>query len=192
MRLEYKIDSNNTLFIIPSVNLQDKKTASLSSLRTTNAVSDSVNSSLANSNSDRNGYNIRNNIMYRHSFPKQGRTLSLGFNTTFTKNVGESVIDAKYRYYDSLGVFTETLCKTSLLIITPTGHAWWKRCLYRTNRKKGQLQMITIRPFRKIKTIDRLTDGSKYTQFDTTHPTGLTTRSLPTTPVSATACRPVR
>lgn len=170
MRLEYKIDSNNTLFIIPSVNLQDNKTASLSSLRTTNAVSDSVNSSLANSNSDRNGYNIRNNIMYRHSFPKKGRTLSLGFNTTFTKNVGESVIDAKYRYYDSLGVFTRDSLQNQFTDNNTNGYTLGGSVAYTEPiGKKGQLQIDYNPSFQKNKADQQtyLFDGSKYTQFDT-------------------------
>jgi len=171
MRLEYKIDSNNTLFIIPSVNLQDNKTASLSSLRTTNAVGDSVNSSLANSNSDRNGYNIRNNIMYRHSFPKKGRTLSLGFNTTFTKNVGESVIDAKYRYYDSLGVFTRDSLQNQFTDNNTNGYTLGGSVAYTEPiGKKGQLQLDYNPSFQKNKADQQtyLFDGSKYTQFDTT------------------------
>ncbi len=171
MRLEYKIDSNNTLFIIPSVNLQDNKTASLSSLRTTNAVGDSVNSSLANSNSDRNGYNIRNNIMYRHSFPKKGRTLSLGFNTTFTKNVGESVIDAKYRYYDSLGVFTRDSLQNQFTDNNTNGYTLGGSVAYTEPiGKKGQLQIDYNPSFQKNKADQQtyLFDGSKYTQFDTT------------------------
>jgi hypothetical protein len=195
MRLEYKIDSNNTLFIIPSVNLQDNKTASLSSLRTTNAVGDSVNSSLANSNSDRNGYNIRNNIMYRHSFPKKGRTLSLGFNTTFTKNVGESVIDAKYRYYDSLGVFTRDSLQNQFTDNNTNGYTLGGSVAYTEPiGKKGQLQIDYNPSFQKNKADQQtyLFDGSKYTQFDTTLSNSSTTRSLPTTPVSATACRPAK
>ena len=171
MRLEYKIDSNNTLFIIPSINLQDNKSASLSSLRTINAVGDSVNSSLANSNSDRNGYNIRNNIMYRHSFPKKGRTLSLGFNTTFTKNVGESVIDAKYRYYDSLGVFTRDSLQNQFTDNNTNGYTLGGSVAYTEPiGKKGQLQIDYNPSFQKNKADQQtyLFDGSKYTQFDTT------------------------
>ena len=70
------------------MNFQKNSSHSFSTLQTLNDAGDSVNNSLANSESNRNGYNIRNNILYRHSFPKKGRTISLGFNTTFTKNDG--------------------------------------------------------------------------------------------------------
>jgi len=171
LRLEYKIDSNNTLFIIPSINLQNNKTVSLSSLRTTNAVGDSVNNSLANSTNDRNGYNIRNNIMYRHSFPKKGRTLSLGFNTTFTKNDGESITDARYRFYDSLGVFTRDSLQNQFADNNTDGYTLGGSIAYTEPiGKKGQLQIDYNPSFQKNKADQQtfLFDGSKYSKFDTT------------------------
>lgn len=171
LRLEYKIDSNNTLFIIPSINLQNNKTVSLSSLRTTNAVGDSVNNSLANSTNDRNGYNIRNNIMYRHSFPKKGRTLSLGFNTTFTKNDGESITDARYRFYDSLGVFTRDSLQNQFADNNTDGYTLGGSIAYTEPiGKKGQLQIDYNPTFQKNKADQQtfLFDGSKYSKFDTT------------------------
>ena len=109
LRLEYKIDSSNSIFIIPSINFQKNNSSSPSALQTYKDKDheDSVNNSLVNSNADRNGYNIRNSILYRHSFAKKGRTISFGFNTTFTKNDGESVTDGQYRFYDFLGVFAK-------------------------------------------------------------------------------------
>lgn len=171
LRLEYKIDSNNTLFIIPSINLQNNKTVSLSSLRTTNAVGDSVNNSLANSTNDRNGYNIRNNIMYRHSFPKKGRTLSLGFNTTFTKNDGESITDARYRFYDSLGVFTRDSLQNQFADNNTDGYTLGGSIAYTEPiGKKGQLQIDYNPSFQKNKADQQtfLFDGSKYSKFDST------------------------
>ena len=171
LRLEYKIDSNNTLFIIPSINLQNNKTVSLSSLRTTNAVGDSVNNSLANSTNDRNGYNIRNNIMYRHSFPKKGRTLSLGFNTTFTKNDGESITDARYRFYDSLGVFTRDSLQNQFADNNTDGYTLGGSVAFTEPiGKKGQLQIDYNPSFQKNKADQQtfLFDGSNYSKFDST------------------------
>lgn len=171
LRLEYKIDSNNTLFIIPSINLQNNKTASLSSLRTINAAGDSVNNSLANSTNDRNGYNIRNNIMYRHSFPKKGRTLSLGFNTTFTKNDGESITDARYRFYDLLGVFTRDSLQNQFADNNTDGYTLGGSLAYTEPiGRKGQLQVDYNPSFQQNKADQQtfLFDGSKYSKFDTT------------------------
>jgi len=103
LRAEYKLDSNNTIYIIPSINFQDNNSYSSGSNYTYNqirGVIDSVNSSMSHSNNNRNGYNINNNIMYRHSFAKRGRTLSLGIVTAFNKNQGESFSYNALRYYN--------------------------------------------------------------------------------------------
>ena len=100
-RLEYRFDSSNTLFIIPSINLQKYSSISNALTQTYEGIADSTSNSNTYSTNDRTGYNIRNNIMFRHAFAKKGRSLSLGFNTSFNKNDGESIVDAKYRFYDT-------------------------------------------------------------------------------------------
>ncbi len=170
LRLEYKIDSANSIFIIPSLSVQKNKSTSFSSLNTYEDVTDSVNNSLSNSSSDRNGFNIRNNILFRHSFPKKGRTLSFGFNTTFTKNDAESITDAKYRYYDTAGVFTKDSAQNRLSDNNTNGHTIGGNVAYTEPiGKKGQLQFDYTLSVQKNKA-DQQTfayDGQKYTRFDT-------------------------
>jgi len=170
LRLEYKIDSANSIFIIPSFSFQKNKSTSSSSLNTYEGIADSVNNSLSNSSSDRNGFNIRNNILYRHSFAKRGRTLSFGFNTTFTKNDGESITDAKYRYYDTAGVFAKDSAQNRLSDNNTNGHTIGGNIAYTEPiGKKGQLQFDYTISVQKNKA-DQQTfayDGQKYSQFDT-------------------------
>lgn len=142
LRLEYKIDSSNTLTIIPSVNFQNNRSNSFSSLQTLSGTLDSVNNSFANTNSDRDGYNIRNNILYRHSFPKKGRTLSLGFNTTFSKNNGEYITNATYRFYDEIGNFLRDSAQNQFSDNPTNGHTIGGTIAYTEPiGKKGQLQI---------------------------------------------------
>lgn len=100
-RLEYKLDSNNSIFIIPSISVQGNTSSGITSLNNffgrTNP--DSVSNSLIRNAAERSGYNVRNNILYRHGFAKRGRSLSLGFNTNFTRNSGEVITDAAFRFY---------------------------------------------------------------------------------------------
>ncbi|MBC7889949.1 MAG: outer membrane beta-barrel protein [Ferruginibacter sp.] len=171
MRLEYKIDSNNSIFIIPSINFQNNNSRTpVSSLLTLNAFKDSVNSSIANSMADRSGYNIRNNIMYRHSFAKKGRTLSLGFNTAYTKNDGESIIDARYRFYDSLGFFANDSMQNQFTDNATNGYTYGANIAYTEPiGKKGQLQFDYTPSVQKNKADQQtyLFDGIKYSKFDT-------------------------
>ncbi|MGN6293660.1 MAG: outer membrane beta-barrel protein [Chitinophagaceae bacterium] len=101
LRLEYRIDSSNSLIINPSLNFQKNESESESIGRTFYGANDSLNTSDNISNSLRHGYNLRNNILYRHSFAKRGRTFSINLNTTFNQNDGESYSKAMYRYFDT-------------------------------------------------------------------------------------------
>lgn len=170
MRLEYKIDSSNTLFIIPNISFQNNNSNSFSNFRSYRDGGDSISNSVANSLSDRSGYNIRNTIMFRHAFAKRGRSLSLSFNTTFTKNEGESIVDAKYRFYDSLGVFTNDSVQNRLSDNLTNGYTIGGNISYTEPiGKKGQLQ-FEYRPSVQKNKADQQTfsyDGQKYTMFDT-------------------------
>ena len=169
LRLEYKIDSSNSIFITPSINFQNNNSNGLSSLQSFYGANDSVNTSLNKNTSDRQGYNIRNNIMYRHSFAKRGRTISLGFNTAFTKNDGNSITDAQYRFFNN-GFITDSLQQQSYDNNT-NGHTIGGSIAYTEPiGKKGQLQ-IDYNPSVQKNKADQQTfafDGQKYSRFDTT------------------------
>lgn len=99
LRLEYRIDSLNSLIVSPSLNFQKNSSYSNSYANTLDGV-DSVNSQLQTSDVVRNGYNLRNNILYRHSFASnRRRTLSIGFEQTFNKNDGTSYVYALNRIF---------------------------------------------------------------------------------------------
>lgn len=47
--------------------------------------------------------------MFRHSFANRRRSLSVGFNTTFTRNSSENILDGRYRFFDDMGNVTDSL-----------------------------------------------------------------------------------
>jgi hypothetical protein len=104
LRLEYKIDSANSILITPSLNFQRNRSNSLAYENSLYTIDDTLNTSESDRNVLRSGYNLRNNILYRHSFPKRGRTFSVNFNTSFNKNDGETYSMAHYRFFDDIGV----------------------------------------------------------------------------------------
>ncbi|GAB3006914.1 TonB-dependent receptor [Niabella terrae] len=114
MRMEYKIDSNNTIYIIPSVSFQNRETRTTSSSYSYYNDLDSINNAAGNSVSDRHGYNIDNHIMYRHSFAKRGRSLSLGLRNSWTRNDGNSNNYNQLRYYDAMGTTDSLLNQTQI------------------------------------------------------------------------------
>ena len=104
MRLEYKIDSSNSIIISPSLNFQKNRSFSQSLENSLYGTTDTTNTSVSERNVFKNGYNLRNTILYRHSFAKRGRTFSIGFNTTFNKNDGETYSISHYRFFEDSGV----------------------------------------------------------------------------------------
>ena len=103
LRLEYKIDSNNTIYFIPSLSFQNNSSNGQSETHTylfpDGGTIDSLNNASGHSSSDRSGFNINNNLMYRHSFGKQGRTFSIGLQTSHSKNDGNSYNYNMLNYY---------------------------------------------------------------------------------------------
>jgi hypothetical protein len=108
MRLEYAIDSANQLIISPSLSFQDNK--SVRNVVTSffdPATAAATNRTVNTTNSARSGNNLNNNILWRHSFPKRGRTLSVNLNTSYNKRNGDVYTDLFDTTFTSTG-FTDT------------------------------------------------------------------------------------
>ncbi len=167
MRLEYKIDSSNSLFIIPNINFQNYSSGAVTNLQNFYGANDSLNSSINKNNATRQGYNIRNNIMFRHSFAKKGRTLSFGLNMNYAKNDGNSITDARYQFYNN-GFITDSL-QQQLYETNTNGHTIGGNIAYTEPiGKNGQLK-IDYTPSVQKNNADQQTfsfDGQKYSNFD--------------------------
>ena len=172
LRLEYKLDSSNSIFIIPNISFQNYRSTSSSSSQSYYQpyvdLNDSINSSLSKGISNRTGYNIRNNIMFRHSFAKKGRTISFGFNTGWNKNDGENFTNGDYKTY-KLGLVTDSLVNRFSFNNTSGTSIGGNIAYTEPIGKKGQLQFDYTATVQKNKA-DQQTfdyDGAKYSKFDT-------------------------
>ena len=166
-RLEYKIDSANSIFIIPNISFQNNNSSSTSNTQNYYATNDSTGTSVNKRSAERNGYNIRNTIMFRHSFAKRGRTFSVSFNTAWNKNNGETLNDNNNKFYYASGItqelsnrFTDnktngTSIGGNIAFTEPVG-------------KKGQLQIDYSPTVQKNKANQQTYnfDGQKYSLFD--------------------------
>jgi hypothetical protein len=97
LRLEYNIDTLNSVFLTPKLYFQDN--SSLSKLFGSNYLNTYLNSSIDNSNSaNNNGYNLSNELLFRHKFDLPGRTISLNVTTGLNnKNSNQNVFSlSKY------------------------------------------------------------------------------------------------
>lgn len=171
LRLEYKIDSANSLIITPSISFQKNNSNSNYSAFNSYNNSTPTSSSLNNTNTATTGYNINNNILLRHSFKKRGRSISLGFNTSFNNRDGDTYLQAINKSFtnsgslfksDSIQQYSNNMTKgytlsPNIAYTEPVG-------------KKGQLQ-FNYNPSYTKNTADQETykydySGKNYTIFD--------------------------
>jgi hypothetical protein len=100
-RFDYKIDSFNSILITPTVNIQNYNNESLVTGLNYITESDYLSQTLNRNQSDRTAINFNNNILYRHSFRKKGRTFSLSFNTGINNQDGNYYTDSYVQYKGS-------------------------------------------------------------------------------------------
>lgn len=92
MRIEYTIDSMNSLIIVPRFSLQDN-------MRNSSSNSDIWGGSIFSETreytaSDNLGYNIGNDLTWRHKFAKKGRTLSVRSSISLDRRANETTDSA--------------------------------------------------------------------------------------------------
>ena len=155
LRLEYKIDSFNSLIISPNLNFQKNKSFNESFGYKLDGT-DTVNTQDGNSNVFRTGYNLRNNILFRHSFKSnRRRTFSIGFNQTLNKNNGESYIFSNNRTFNG-GIPSDSL--QNQFIDNPTnGYSLSGNVSYTEPLgPKASCRSVTSHPIQKTRPISRL------------------------------------
>jgi hypothetical protein len=144
LRLEYKIDSSNSISIMPSFSFQ--KNNSNSNIAAVQAYSNDftlanmLNQSASSYNAISSGYNFNNTIFYRHSFLKRGRTFSIGLNTSLNHRLSDSysITDSKF-FKNSIGRDSSS---NQFIDNLTDGHTYSVNLAYTEPLgKKGQLQL---------------------------------------------------
>lgn len=103
-RIEYNINKNNSLIITPRLSFQDNNATSVKAGLTTLGNGLRINSQDNNQNNQNKAYNFNNDVLFRHSFDKKGRTLSVNLNTQLNDRNGTSNLYSRTMFYDSLGL----------------------------------------------------------------------------------------
>ncbi len=89
MRIEYNIDSNNTLILSPKISIQDNESSR--ALSGQNYIGgDKLFSATDNRTTSNNiGFSFNNDLLYRHKFNKAGRTISVNVTTGINNREGD-------------------------------------------------------------------------------------------------------
>lgn len=112
VRLEYQIDSMNSILYTPSLTLQHSESLSDDSSYNFSQIPGKEFLSVtarSNNQNERDGYNWSNNLLYRHKFKKTGRTVTLGWNNTFGNSNSNGLTYSNNDFYLDDGTIYNTV-----------------------------------------------------------------------------------
>lgn len=139
IRLNYKIDSSNSILFTSGLSFQNNRSSNMITGILNSEDGDLISNTLNELDRKSSGYNLNNNLLYRHAFTKRGRSVSVGFNTSLGRNNGENNRYETNEFYfpmltkDTVNQFADQKSNTNrysvnLVYTEPFG-------------KKGQLQL---------------------------------------------------
>jgi hypothetical protein len=120
-RIEYHIDSNNTLLFIPRLSFQNNHRTTLTNGITSVLNGDLLSRTINENLSDNRGFNFSNVLIYRHRFAKKGRTITLNLDTRYNDRLADEYLMADNRFFlrDSV-VFLDQLTNIASKTFTTT------------------------------------------------------------------------
>lgn len=170
IRIEHKIDSNNSLIFSPSLNFQNNdQSTNVNGVRYY-SQSDLLSRTLFSSSALSNGFNSNNSLLWRHNLAKKGRTLSVNLTAGFNNRTGERYLESVNEYFnsvqenDTIKQFTDQATR---------GNSYSANVSYTEPvGKKGQLQFSYNPSISNTKSDQEVFQydyvGDKYNKFDTT------------------------
>jgi hypothetical protein len=171
-RFEYKIDSNNTIIYAPNISFQTNERQSLLLGGSRTANDEVINSTLNDRFSKSEGFNIRNELTYRHSFQKRGRSFSINLNNSLNERDVNTRLNAATGSIKSGGLIVDTLRQITDNV--SNGSNWSTNITYSEpiGKKGSSLQLnynpsvINSKADQRNMFYDKATGD--YTKFDTT------------------------
>ena len=106
LNLLYQIDSFHSLRVTPSLSYQDTRNRSMKDYSTRTTGGDLINEGFSNNLNNNEGFNFRNDLIFRKKFNRRGRTLSLSLNTTLNESEGDGDLQSIINFYNG-GTITD-------------------------------------------------------------------------------------
>jgi hypothetical protein len=117
LRFEYQIDSMNSILYTPTLTLQHSENTSndTSFSRTTLPTEEYLAvTTKSNRTNRRDGFNMGNNLLFRHKFGKIGRTITLGWNNTNGHSNSDGLTFSDNEFYLSDGTIYKSLIQNQV------------------------------------------------------------------------------
>jgi hypothetical protein len=114
LRIEAPIDSMNSILYTPTATIQRSQTMTnqVDTIFRTSPKNPSLylaNTMQTQNYSEREGYNINNNLLYRRRFHKAGRTFTLGLNNSINNNKTDGRTLSPIKSYDFSGAIIQNI-----------------------------------------------------------------------------------
>ncbi len=97
--IDYIIDSFHSLKISPSLGYQQTKNISFSDYQQSGSDGKQSNNGFSNSIVNSNGYNFRNDLLFRKKFRRRGRTFSINLQTTLNNSDGDGSLESLNEFF---------------------------------------------------------------------------------------------
>ena len=105
---DIQIDSFHSIKISPSIGYQSTTTSIISDYNTSSLTQVPGSSGFSKNELGSNGYNFRNDILFRKKFRRGGRTLSLSLQNNFNASDGDGNLASTNTYRNTMGTIIRT------------------------------------------------------------------------------------
>lgn len=149
--IDHKIDSSNSLRFNTNASLSNTRLATLSQSQTMTPDNTLQNTSATNNTTLGDGLNVNSSLLYRHRFPKKGRSFSVNVNAIVANNESSGELTAENAFYAGTGekrniaqendqlTNNQTLAST-LSYIEPLGGRKYLEATYNFRTNKNQVE----------------------------------------------------
>jgi len=103
LNMLYQLDSSSSIRVTPSFSYQKTKNKSETDYQTLSENNMLTNEGFSNNIVNNEGYNFRNDIIYRKKFYRKGRTFSLSLQTNLNQSTGDGSLNSINSFYTPAG-----------------------------------------------------------------------------------------
>ena len=172
LKFDYKINDRNSITFSPGVSFQKNSSyKNIDGLRFI-TLADTVSTAKSTTNTSTSGYNSNNNLLFRHSFLKKGRTISFNLSAGFNHKDGSTYLNSINKYYQSTTLQNDTTNQFTDQLVN--GYTYGLNISYTEPiGKKGQLQFNYNPSYTRNKSDQEVfqydNSNGKYSYFDSSY-----------------------
>jgi hypothetical protein len=165
---DIKIDSFHSIKINPSFGYQKNNSATIRNYENIALDGKTLSEGFSDTRSNSDGYNFRNDLLFRKKFRQKGRTLSLSLQTSLNGTSGDGSLSSVNDFYDRNGGFDRTDTLNQLNTTESDLKSYNVRLAYTEPIFKKTLLELSVGKSNSVSTSDKITwdFNRKTSKFD--------------------------